>query len=66
MITFTGSSAFNGAVYFEKTKKLIVEYSTGTVYQYSDIEFSEVAKLASDSKGSELHKIIQGKTVTLL
>lgn len=66
MITFTGSSAFNGVVYFEKTKKLIVEYSTGTIYQYDDVEFSDVAKLSADSKGSELHKIIQGKKVTLL
>ena len=66
MITFTGSSAFNGAVYFEKTKKLVVEYATGTVYSYDDIDFTEVSKLASDSKGAELHKIIQNKQVTLL
>jgi hypothetical protein len=66
MITLTGSSAFKTIIYFEKAKKLIVEYNAGSIYSYNDVEMTEVAKLSTDSKGSELHTIIKDKVVNLL
>lgn len=66
MILLTGSSAFKSVVYYEETKKMVVQYNAGTLYLYDDIEIDEVQQLSSNSKGSMLHKIIQNKTVTAL
>lgn len=66
MILLTGSSAFKSVVYYEETKKMIVQYNAGSLYLYTDIEMDEVKQLSTNSKGSVLHTIIKDKQVTAL